>query len=176
MVITNVNNENPKEHWQYINFQSNEIAVDFGCGRWNEEEHHESDWMTTPEYLLSLGAEFVYGFDKDEIEIKWFNERIMNFVSMKFIQKDLSLPNAMLDIIVDLEPNVVKCDIEKNEIHLLNISKPIFRIVRLYAIETHEDWIYNAFMSEFPNRGYEIKAVINLTHARPMKVIFAERI
>jgi hypothetical protein len=175
MVITDVNNENPKEHWQYINFNLNEIAVDFGCGRWEEVESHESSWLTTPEYLLSMGAEFVYAFDKDDKEIKWFNEKFMSSQSMKFIHRDLSLPNTMLDIISDLEPNVVKCDIEKYEINLLYIPKPIFRNVRLYAIETHRNWIYDAFMSEFPERGYEVKAVINLTHAKPMKVIFAER-
>jgi hypothetical protein len=176
MVITDVNNENPKEHWQYINFQPNEIAVDFGCGRWEGVEERDSSWMTTPEYLLSLGAEYVYGFDKDEKEINWFNEKFMYVQQMKFIQKDLSLSDAMLNIISDLEPDIVKCDIEKYEINLLYIPTLIFRTVRLYAIETHRNWIYNVFMSEFPNRGYEIKAVINLIHAKPMKVIFAERI
>ncbi|MFA5395403.1 MAG: hypothetical protein WC346_05215 [Methanogenium sp.] len=176
MVTIDVNDENPENHWKYINIKPGELAVDFGCGRWEKVEHRDSSWLTTPEFLLSRGAEFVYAFDKDKEEIDWYNETFFDNQSMKFLQRDLSSQSVFEDIIVDLEPNVVKCDIEKNEMHLLNIRKPIFSSVRLYAIETHRDWIFNAFMSEFPIRGYEVTAVINLTHAKPMKVIFAERI
>ena len=175
MITVDVNDENPENHWKYINIKPGELAVDFGCGRWEKVEHRESSWLTTPEFLLSRGAKFVYAFDKDKEEIDWFNEKFMSTTSMKFLQRDLSLPDAMLNIIVDLEPDVVKCDIEKHEVNLLNFHRSVFRSVRMYAIETHKDWIFNAFMSEFPVRGYEVTAVINLTHAKPMKVIFAER-
>ena len=157
------------EHWRYLNIQQSDTLLDFGCGRWES-----NTYITTPEYFSDF-CDSVYAFDYNQEEINWFKYNFKNNNKLKFYQIDLSNHNVIQRIYLDFNPTVVKCDIEKNEMHLLNINEDLFKTVRSYAIETHRNWIFDAFMSEFPKRGYEITAIINLTHAYPMKVIFAEK-
>ena len=171
MVIHNINTEFPSEHWRYLHIESNDTLLDLGCGRW---ENKNSDILTTPEYFASLCSD-VYGVDCDITELDWFQTQFRDNNKLRFLNRNLSSNKVIQDLIYDLRPDVVKCDIEKNEMHLLNINEDLFKTVRNYGIETHRNWIFDAFISEFPKRGYEVTDVINLIHAYPMKVIFAEK-
>lgn len=176
MVTVDVNTEDPREHWKYLSVLPNDVAIDFGCGRWEDVEPRDPSWPTTPEYIKSLGARRVFAFDYNPEEIRWFNNRFQYDSSYVFSCTDLSNHKVMEEIFRNVKPNVVKCDIEKNEMHLLNVHEDLFKTVKSYGIETHRRWIFEAFMNEFPKRGYVVTTVVNLVHANPMKVIFAERI
>lgn len=71
---TLVNNENPIEHWQYINVKDR-VVLDLGCGRWEKIEHRNQDWPTTPEYFLMNSAKEVIAVDADSGEIEWFTNK-----------------------------------------------------------------------------------------------------
>jgi hypothetical protein len=73
------------------------------------------------------------------------------------------------------QPKVVKCDIEGYERVFLELNDEEFTSIDFYALETHNDELYNAFMDKFNTLGYEIIATVDLVHAPPMKVLFAEK-
>jgi hypothetical protein len=73
------------------------------------------------------------------------------------------------------QPKVVKCDIEGYERVFLELSDEEFTSIDFYALETHSDELYNAFIDKFNALGYEIIATVDLIHARPMKALFAEK-
>ena len=175
MITEEVNNENPHEHWKYIECNG-KVAVDFGCGRWEHVERRDQSWPTTPEYLLEKGASTVYAFDIDLNEIDWYKN---NFSETKPqivpIQKDLSTLEVFKEIYSAYKPKIVKCDIEHNERFLLELTDEEFSSVDTYAIETHSDQLQAAFLQKFEKLGYEITNIIHLIHANPMKVIFATK-
>lgn len=175
MIVEEVNNENPYEHWKYIEC-GDKVAVDFGCGRWEHVERRESYWLTTPEYLLEKGASIVYAFDIDQNEIEWYKNNICpTKPQIVPIQKDLSNLEVFKEIYSEYKPKIVKCDIEHNEEFILQLSDEEFSSVEHYAIETHSHDLQNLFLQRFENLGYEINAIIHLVHANPMKVIFATK-
>ncbi len=171
-----VDNENPHEHWKYIQCDGG-IAIDFGCGRWEQVAYRDPNWPTTPEYLFNRGASKVYAFDVDQNELNWFKENI-NSENPNIIPVYANLSNVDIfkSIYAEYKPNIVKCDIEHNEIFLLQLTDEEFSSVNFYAIETHTDHLYRLFLEKFINLGYKVEHMIHLTHAYPMKVIFAEKI
>lgn len=175
MITEEVNNENPHEHWRYIEC-TDKITLDFGCGRWEHVEHRDQTWPTTPEYLLEKGASKVYAFDIDEKEIEWYQNNICESKPQIIpIKKDLSNLEVFKEIYSEYQPKAIKCDIEHNEQFLLQLSDEEFSSVEHYAVETHSDELQRLFIEKFENLGYEITAVIHLIHANPMKVIFANK-
>lgn len=175
MLVENVDNENPHEHWKHISCDG-KVSVDFGCGRWEHVEHRDQSWPTTPEFLLERGASKVYAFDVDQNEINWYNSNVTPLKPQIIpLLKDLSSTENIREIYRELQPQVVKCDIEGHELRLLELNDEEFCTPDHYAIETHSDGLYGAFVERFQKLDYEITAVIHLTHANPMKVIFATK-
>jgi predicted rRNA methylase YqxC with S4 and FtsJ domains len=72
-----VNNENPNEHWEFINVNGKTV-LDLGCGRWEHVEYRDPNWPTTPEYWTQKGANQVIGIDADQNEIDWFLKMYKN--------------------------------------------------------------------------------------------------
>jgi len=173
--VEKVDTENPSLHWKYIECE-NKVVIDLGCGRWEKVEHRDQSWPTTPEYLVQLGASKVYAFDIDKNEIEWYKNNICP-ISPKIKPFCVNLNNLEIikKIYSDIKPDVVKCDIELNEALLLELSDEEFSSVELYAIETHNDTLYNNFLKKFKQLNYTITGLIELTHAPPMKAIFAKR-
>lgn len=175
MIVEEVNNENPYEHWKYIEC-GGKVAVDFGCGRWEHVEHRESSWPTTPEYLLEKGASIVYAFDIDGNEIEWYKNNVSTSKPEIIpIQKDLSNLEVFREIYAEYKPKAVKCDIEHNESFILELTDEEFSSVEHYAIETHSNALQDLFLQRFQKLGYDVTAIIELVHANPMKVIFATK-
>jgi len=170
-----VNTEEPSKHWGYVSCKD-EVVVDLGCGRWEHVEYRDPTWPTTPEYFVQLGAKMVYAFDVDPNEIEWFNQNICNKHPVYAETKHIHSVLDVRTILRTCNPSVVKCDIEKHESAFLSLEDFEFRSVRVYAIETHSDELFDRFIQKFITLNYKISAVIDLIHARPMKVIFAERI
>lgn len=174
MVIEHINTENPNQHWKYIECAGS-VTMDLGCGRWDKVERRDPSWLTTPEFFIDKGATIVYGIDTDPIEIEWFN----NTVDKTHIVPICSSINTVDDIIFlynRYNPTVVKSDIEGFESLFLQLPDEEFRSINFYAIETHSEELYVLFLKKFFMLNYEVIATINLTHAPPMKVIFARKL
>lgn len=175
MIVEQVDSENPHLHWKYIEC-TGKVAVDLGCGRWEQVEYRDPSWPTTPEYLLQLGASKVYAFDIDETEINWYREKISTeHPEIIPICLDISSVEVVREIYTKYKPNVIKCDIESNEQFILELTDKEFSIPSFYALETHSDELYDAFVQRFNSLNYEIISTIELVHAHPMKVIFATK-
>lgn len=174
MIVKNVNVENPTLHWEFIECE-NKVVLDLGCGRWEHVEYRDQTWLTTPEYLITKGAKIVYAIDIDQNEINWFNINLANKFPIVPLCQGISSVEDVRKLLNEYKPTVIKCDIEQNERAFLGLTDEEFKQIEFYALETHGDAIHNDFMNKFNSLGYDIIAVINLTHANPMKAIFAKR-
>jgi hypothetical protein len=174
MITKSTNSENPSEHWEFIECNG-KVAVDLGCGRWEHVEYRDPSWPTTPEWLLLKGASEVHAYDIDQTEVDWYNTFISPTKNIKAYQKNITSVQDVRDILQAHNPKIIKCDIESYESAFLQLSDEEFSSVDLYALETHSDSLYTSFIEKFQNLGYEIIAVIDLIHARPMKAIFAKK-
>ena len=173
--MKNVNNENPNEHWEFINVNEKTV-LDLGCGRWESVEYRDPNWPTTPEYWIQKGAKYVVGIDADQNEIDWFLKMYKDEVSYEFNCMMINSPNDFNHLINQYKPNVIKCDIEEGEIHLINLDDETFKLVDEYYIETHGDELYSKCVSKLSECGYEIYEEIDLTHTRGYcKVLFAKK-
>ena len=173
---TLVNNENPIEHWQYINVD-NKVVLDLGCGRWEKVEYRDSNWLTTPEYFLANHALKVIAVDVDQEEISWFRNKFPNHTNLEFILKSINKKEDILDLYHTYKPNCIKFDIEGNEKLLLELTREEFSNIDEYYIETHGLDIYLKIIDILKLYEYTITNQIDLTHTRGYcKVIFAKKI
>lgn len=173
MIEKNISTEHPDEHWHFIECNSS-VVLDLGCGRWEHIEKRDPNWPTTPEYFIQRGATHVYAVDSDSHEIDWFVKNMDAQTNMTFLNQAIVSSKDASELYATYKPSVVKCDIEGAEVYLLNLSDEDFCSVTMYAVETHSNDLHDLFMKKFNVLGYEISAVLTLTHA-PVKVIFAKR-
>jgi hypothetical protein len=176
MIITKVDNENPNEHWQYVNV-SDRVVLDLGCGRWEHVERRDPNWPTTPEYFKQNGAKKVVAVDCDINEINWYNSVFSEESSYyDFILSHIHSSNDFSSLILKYQPNCVKVDIEGMECHLVDVPDDIFRSVEEYYIETHSQYLFNSCMSKLVLCGYIIYNQIDLVHTNgACMVIFAKK-
>jgi SAM-dependent methyltransferase len=171
--MKNVNNENSKEHWEFVNVKDR-IVLDLGCGRWNKVEQVDDSWLTTPQYFIEQGAKKVIAVDIDPIEVDWFMNKFKDNNQYEFILNNISSTEHIISLYNAYKPSCVKLDIEGSEQYLLEIDELSFCSVSEYYIETHGQKIYNQFIEIFANYGYNIRELIDLTHTNGLcKVIFA---
>lgn len=173
--IEQVDCEHPSLHWKHIQCKD-KIVVDLGCGRWEHIEQRDPSWPTTPEFFAKLGAKHVYAYDIDQKEIDWHKEHTCPvYCQVTAICLNIDSVNIIREIYNTHKPDTIKCDIEHNEKFLLELTDEEFSSIQQYAIETHSDQLFDSFVQKFTSLNYKITAIIDLIHARPMKVIFAER-
>lgn len=173
MVVKEVNNENPGEHWEYIEC-NNSCVLDMGCGRWEHVEYRDQTWPTTPEFLIQKGADVVIAIDSDCKETQWLKANVCTRMNVKTICSEINSTSFIRELLSVYKPDVIKCDIEGGEVFLLDLSDSEFETVNFYAIETHSDYLFDRFFNRFCELGYNITAAINLVHASPCKVLFAK--
>ena len=170
-----VNNENPNEHWQFVDVIDKTI-LDLGCGRWESVEYRDSNWPTTPEFWIQKGANKVIGVDSDQNEIDWFMKKHINNICFNFKCMMINSPQDLLNLINEYTPEIIKCDIEGGEIHFVNLNNDIVKQIQQYYIETHSDELYNKCISKLEECDYDIYEKIDLTHTNGIcKVLFAKR-
>ena len=167
-----INTEDPKEHWQFASVKER-IVLDLGCGRWELVDHPL--WPTTPEYFIQKGAKKVIGVDCDANEIIWFNSNL-NESMYDFANQCIKSTDCISFLIGKHSPNCMKIDIEGAEIHLINLSDDIFKLVDEYYIEVHSDHLYNQCILKLAQNRYDIYQQIHLIHTGACKVIFAKKI
>lgn len=174
MVIKKINTENPNYHWEFIDCKD-KIVLDLGCGRWEKIEYRDPNWPTTPEYFIQKGATTVYALDSDSEEIDWYTKNVSNIINVIPVFGYIRNTQDIRFILNKYKPNTVKCDIEGFEEALLHLTDEEFSSVEFYALETHSENLYNQFMRKFEALNYKIVAVVVLTHAQSLKVIFAHK-
>ena len=173
-VYKETNSENPNFHWKFIECDG-QIVLDLGCGRWEHIEHRDPLWPTTPEYFIQKGAKHVYAFDIDAGEIGWYNENVVPKMNVTAILQRIDSVDTIKNILNKYSPQAIKIDIEGDENLFLNLSDEDFSCINFYAVETHTEDLFHRFIEKFEKLKYKITGVISLTHAKPVKVIFAKK-
>lgn len=173
MIIKQTGSEHPNEHWEFIECE-NKIAIDLGCGRWEQHEYRDPSWPTTPEWLLLKGAAEVHAYDIDPAEVDWYNNTLAK-KGITAYHKAIMTVEDLRAILEAHKPSVVKCDIEGYESTFLQLTDEEFSSIDFYALETHSDELYNNFISKFTLLNYTVIACVDLIHARPMKALFAKK-
>lgn len=156
--------ESPDEHWGYLDVDG-KVVLDLGCGNFGGEVT-----QSTPEFFIERGASKVIGVDV------WIDS--LNHIEHPDIALiGMSIDNAdeIANLIRRFTPDVIKCDIEGGERHLLDLPDNVLQTVKAYAIETHDDDLYDRAWQVLRGNGYKIRTTVDLLHAQPCKVVHATK-
>jgi hypothetical protein len=172
MKIVEVSSEDPILHWEFVNVAGKRV-LDLGCGDFGR--YGSLPYMSSLEFFLSKGAEYVVGVDQNTSDIN----KILNTVSYKNYKTiEMSITNSLdiFDLVKNENIKILKSDIEGGEIHLFNAADEDFCSIDEYYIETHGEILHQEGIEKLKNCGYEIYCVMNLTHSgNTSKVIFAKK-
>lgn len=158
-----IESEAPIEHWGFVEVMGKTV-LDLGCA------YFGADSEKTPTFFLENGAAYVIGVDTTLSGLE--NITDPNIV---LIQMTIESPDEIAKMYERFEPDVVKCDIEGAEIHLLYLPDGIFQQPSQYAIEVHSDELDEAFTNKLRSCGYRIKTVGDILDAAGCKVLHAVR-
>lgn len=163
----NIMSENPEDHWSKLDVCGKNV-LDLGCGRWEASSFEE----TTPNFFLNQKANKVVGVDIEDNEIHFFTN--INPPNCIFIKCDVSNADTLISLIKKYEIEVIKMDIEGNEIILKDIEIKDFKNISSIAVEYHLNVDKNLLVETLANLGFK-----NYKHGKlwvnGMGVIFATR-
>lgn len=150
MIHHKIESENPNHHWSYLKVE-NEKVLDLGCGK----HFIDPGWLTTPEYFLSKGANFVIGIDSEGNDINWFNENIKNGY---FITDTIDSIEKLDKYINENQITSLKMDIEGAEIHFIN-SNEQYSSLKHIAVETHSRALFHDMLIKLIKLNFEIEVI-----------------
>lgn len=162
-----ITDEDPFVHWADIDVQDKTI-LDLGAGDFGRIG--SQDYLSTPEYWLSIGAAKVVAVDNVEQDLeKYQDARIENVLIT------LEKPNDIESLISQFNPDLIKCDIEGWESLLFDMDPKYVQLVQGYAVETHNLELYDGLMDFFSKNSYEI--VWSAEHAQNsyVRVVYAQK-
>jgi hypothetical protein len=163
-----ITTELPEEHWKYTNFKDKNV-LDLGCGRWDAVTLED----TTPYYFLKKGASKLIAVDILETEIDFYKNQ--NLKNAEFICTSIDNVQKIKELISTHNINVIKCDIEGNELLLLELTENDLTNVESFCIEYHGSHIKPLLENKLNELGYDITAIGKLW-VEGFGVIFAEKI
>jgi hypothetical protein len=171
-LMKEVSSEDPNHHWKYVNVSGKRV-LDLGCG-----DHGNATTLpypTTLEYFLERGASFVVGIDLDGEDVRALRAKAPSGrAHIEHITVDSA--ESITRLIAGYNIDIVKCDIEGGEVHLLSLDEVTFRSAEQYYIETHGPELYSQCIAKLAECAYTIYEQINLVHTEDWcKVIFAAR-
>jgi SAM-dependent methyltransferase len=150
----------------------NRTVLDLGCGSFGYI--YQNIDKSTVEWWFNLGAQKVIGLDINKDDIETLKKRIIPDPPDRilFLNEGVNHSYQLKKLFADYKPDVVKCDVEGAEIHLLNMNDADFSIAKEYYIETHDFDVrdpkllilYNAAMEKFERCGYKIREVYEWRH------------
>jgi hypothetical protein len=175
-VVKEIFVENPDIHWQYANVEGKRV-LDLGCGDFGNAT--TLTYPSTVEYFLERQASFVVGVDVSAVDTENLKNKI-DINKIKVLSMSIEDSSQIIDLIVQNNIDVVKCDIEGFETALFHVPIDTFRTVEEYYVETHSNDLHNRCIEKLTECGYDIYAEINLgqTNHHPQgscKVLFARR-
>lgn len=159
--------ENPKDHWDDLDVAGKNV-LDLGCGRWDANSFEE----TTPYFFINKGASSVVGIDVVKEEVDFFKSK--QLTNCTFIECSVRDKDTLLKLIADHKIDVIKMDIEGNEVILKDIEMKDFQNISSIAVEYHLNVDKNLLVETLANLGFK-----NYKHGKlwvnGMGVIFATR-
>jgi|688.fasta_scaffold769281_2 hypothetical protein len=158
--------EAPEDHYANVTAMGHTV-LDLGAGDFGMLG--ELPYPSTVEYWYMQGADKVIAVDRDASDLS-------NVSSYKNIAMNVDTPWMLEWLYLKYQPTFVKVDIEGAEIHLMGVDEEIFIMPNVYAIETHNHYLYDTLYNRLHDCNYNIHTTILLKHTpEQCKVILAER-
>ena len=131
--------------WPNIDFKD-KIVLDLGA-----------DWGSTAYYFRQKGASLIIAI---EGELNYFTELCKNAEKIGNVipvHMWIDTPRQIMALMEKYGPDIVKVDIEREEINLLAIMPHILKKVKIFLIEVHA-WIdvHDAIIARFQSLGFKI--------------------
>lgn len=160
-------NEEPHLHWPDVNVKDR-IVLDLGAGDFGRVG--SQDYPGTPIHWIENGATKVIAVDEQESDLESYIDPRIETIAMK-----ISGPEQVSDLIKQYKPDLVKADIEGAETYFLNIFPDVLRIPKAYAIETHNEYLFENISSMLKMLGYKIVWTMHHEVEHYVSVVYAER-
>ena len=154
-----IQSENPEHHWNYLSVD-NQIVLDLGCGKHLVEDN----WLTTPEFFLSKGADIVIGVDPHGDDIEWYCKNIERPIDTQskgqtiFFEDYIDSVEKIERYINYFKVTSLKMDIEWNEKHFIN-SDNQFPTLKYIAVETHSRELFHDMLFKLLSLNFTITHV-----------------
>ncbi len=132
-MIPSVTNENMERHWgpEFFNISyKDKVVLDLGASIGDAAE-----------YFLHEGANRVISVEGNLLYFTQLMENSKLFEE-KLIPIHIYIENTeqIEQLIIDYLPDVVKCDIEGAELHLVHMKDEVWKLVPEYIVEMHEGY------------------------------------
>jgi hypothetical protein len=126
--------ENSSEHWPFLDVAGLNV-LDLGIGRWGVNEIEE----TSPVFFKNKNAKKIIGIDCDKIEVDFFDKYFSHNYSDESVFKCMFIKNSndLSFLISENDINVIKCDIEGEEINLFKLKLQEYQALKHIAVEYH---------------------------------------
>ena len=126
--------ENSSEHWPFLCVNGLNV-LDLGIGRWGVNNLEE----TSPVFFKSKHAKKIIGIDCERNEVEFFEKYFSNNYSDESVFKCMFIKNSndLSFLISENDINVIKCDIEGEEINLFKLKLQDYPSLQHVAVEYH---------------------------------------
>jgi len=147
--------ENSSDHWPFFNIK-NKNVLDIGCGIWYTKKMEE----TSPIYF-GKKANLVVGIDGNGGDIKKLKDFVGNNIKYVFKEMRVTDVRQIRSLINEYSISALKCDIEGDEVVLLDLTPEDLVNVTSIAIEFHNHELKEAFLKKIPQWGFTIEVYAN---------------
>jgi GT2 family glycosyltransferase len=159
--------EEPSEHWAGVEVRDR-VVLDLGAGDFGVNRLRP--YPATADHWLSEGASRVLAVDMRAEDLERYDDpRITPIVA------EISTSADLEKMVLVHRPQVIKCDLEGGEAHLLAMSPQLFAVPEAYAIETHTIELYERALAALERHGYATVWTGQMTVNPDIRVIYARR-
>jgi O-antigen biosynthesis protein len=161
--MKNIPTEDPKDHWSFLNVKD-KLVLDMGCSFY--EAYYHPGMLSSAEWFVENGATQVVGFDGDPAEVTKYNIVYKNNPRYNIFKLWLDNPDHIRKLL-EFKPQVIKCDIEGNEINFLHITKEEMDCVEEIAFEYHDVTTREMCEKKLPEWGFNFIEQFSILDRHP---------
>lgn len=159
--ISPIYGEDYEETWGSVDY-TNKRVLDIGA-----------DIGSTADYFLRKGAREVVAVEGGKEFYDKLEANAKDRPQIKPLLFWIDSPEKFTALIKEHHPDVVKCDIEGDEVHLADVEDTVFSSVPEYLIETHGDDVHRRIQEKLANNSYEVIDV--KPWGEQVKIVYARR-
>jgi len=148
--MKNIPTEDPKDHWSFLQVEG-KLVLDMGCSFY--EAYYHPGMLSSAEWFVQEGARQVIGFDGDPAEVEKYNIVYKDNPKYQVFELWLNSDTHIRELL-QLKPEVIKCDIEGAEINFMSITKEEMDCVEEIAFEYHDVATREMCEKKLPEWGF----------------------
>lgn len=148
--MKNIPTEDPKHHWSFLQVKD-KLVLDMGCSFY--EAYYHPGMLSSAEWFIQEGAKQVIGFDGDPAEVEKYNIVYKDNPQYQVFELWLNSDSHIRELL-ELKPEVIKCDIEGAEINFMSITKEEMDCVEEIAFEYHDVATREMCEKKLPEWGF----------------------